>query len=183
MLTVHSKSIGIHLHMPMIADGIGVPMDKLRLVQNHTGGTFGYKFSPTNEAILGVAALVCPAAGLFELQHVPVHHLHRQAQPGLHAHQARGGRQRQGAGAVGRQLHRPRPVLRVRRPADPPPQQFVGAGFDIPPSATRAPRCSPTTPGARPSAPTVRHSPSWAATSPWTLWPRSWGSTPLSSAP
>ena len=59
MLTIHSKSIGLHLHMPMIADGIGVPMEKLRLVQNHTGGTFGYKFSPTNEAILGVAALVC----------------------------------------------------------------------------------------------------------------------------
>ncbi|NLC73432.1 MAG: molybdopterin-dependent oxidoreductase [Ruminococcaceae bacterium] len=59
MLTVHSKSIGIHLHMPMIADGIGVPMDKLRIVQNNAGGTFGYKFSPTNEAILGVAALVC----------------------------------------------------------------------------------------------------------------------------
>ena len=59
MLTIHSKSIGIHLHMPMIADGIGIPMEKLRMVQNHTGGTFGYKFSPTNEAILGVAALVC----------------------------------------------------------------------------------------------------------------------------
>lgn len=59
MLTIHSKSIGIHLHMPMIADGIGVAMENLRIVQNHTGGTFGYKFSPTNEAILGVAALVC----------------------------------------------------------------------------------------------------------------------------
>lgn len=59
MLTIHSKSIGLHLHMPMIADGIGVPLENLRLVQNHTGGTFGYKFSPTNEAILGVAALVC----------------------------------------------------------------------------------------------------------------------------
>ncbi|HWQ51860.1 MAG TPA: molybdopterin cofactor-binding domain-containing protein [Terriglobales bacterium] len=58
MLTVHSKSIGIHLHMAMIADGVGVPMDKLRIVQNNAGGTFGYKFSPTNEAILGVAALV-----------------------------------------------------------------------------------------------------------------------------
>ena len=56
MLTIHSKSIGIHLHMPMIADGIGVPMEKLRIVQNHAGGTFGYKFSPTNEALLGVAA-------------------------------------------------------------------------------------------------------------------------------
>lgn len=58
MLAIHSKSIGIHLHMPMIADGIGISMDKLRIVQNHTGGTFGYKFSPTNEALLGVAALV-----------------------------------------------------------------------------------------------------------------------------
>ena len=46
MITVHSKSIGIHLHMPMIADGIGVPMENLRIVQNHAGGTFGYKFSP-----------------------------------------------------------------------------------------------------------------------------------------
>ena len=58
MVTVHSKSIGIHLHMPMIADGIGVPMDKLRIVQNHAGGTFGYKFSPTNEAVLGAAAKI-----------------------------------------------------------------------------------------------------------------------------
>ena len=59
MLTIHSKSIGIHLHMPMIAGGIGVEMEKLRLVQNHAGGTFGYKFSPTNEALLGVAAKIC----------------------------------------------------------------------------------------------------------------------------
>ena len=58
MVTVHSKSIGIHLHMPMIADGIGVSMDKLRIVQNHAGGTFGYKFSPTNEALLGAAAKI-----------------------------------------------------------------------------------------------------------------------------
>ena len=59
MVTVHSKSIGIHLHMPMIADGIGVPMEKLRIVQNHAGGTFGYKFSPTNEALIGAAAKIC----------------------------------------------------------------------------------------------------------------------------
>lgn len=57
-VTVHSKSIGIHLHHAMICEGIGVTPDKLRLVQNNTGGTFGYKFSPTNEAILGVCALV-----------------------------------------------------------------------------------------------------------------------------
>ena len=58
MVTVHSKSIGIHLHMPMIAAGIGVPMENLRLVQNHAGGTFGYKFSPTNEALIGAAVKI-----------------------------------------------------------------------------------------------------------------------------
>jgi len=59
-LTIHSKSIAIHLHHAMIAPGLGVEPDKLRLVQNPTGGTFGYKFSPTMEALLGVA---CMATG------------------------------------------------------------------------------------------------------------------------
>jgi aldehyde oxidoreductase len=56
-LTIHSKSIGIHLHHAMICPGLGVEPEKLRLVQNPAGGTFGYKFSPTMEALLGVAAL------------------------------------------------------------------------------------------------------------------------------
>lgn len=56
-LTVHSKSIGIHLHSAMIVAGIGVEPDKFRLIQNPSGGTFGYKFSPTMEALLGVACL------------------------------------------------------------------------------------------------------------------------------
>ncbi|NLT58285.1 MAG: molybdopterin-dependent oxidoreductase [Clostridiales bacterium] len=58
-LTIHSKSIGIHLHAAMVAPGIGVEMDKIRLVQNPAGGTFGYKFSPTMEALVGVACLAC----------------------------------------------------------------------------------------------------------------------------
>lgn len=57
-LIIHSKSIGIHLHALMVAEGIGVPLEKLAIVQNPTGGTFGYKFSPTMEGLLGVAALV-----------------------------------------------------------------------------------------------------------------------------
>jgi aldehyde oxidoreductase len=57
-LVIHSKSIGIHLHALMIAEGIGIEADKLVLVQNGAGGTFGYKFSPTMEGLLGVAALV-----------------------------------------------------------------------------------------------------------------------------
>lgn len=59
-LTIHSKSIGLYLHLYMIAPGIGVDPSKLRLVQNPAGGTFGYKFCPTMEALLGVA---CMATG------------------------------------------------------------------------------------------------------------------------
>jgi aldehyde oxidoreductase len=56
-LTIHSKSIAIHLHHAMIAPGLGIEAEKLRIVQNPTGGTFGYKFSPTMEALVGVAAM------------------------------------------------------------------------------------------------------------------------------
>lgn len=56
-LIVHSKSIGIHLHAAMIAPGLGVEAEKLFLVQNPAGGTFGYKFSPTMEALVGAACL------------------------------------------------------------------------------------------------------------------------------
>ncbi|MFZ7101148.1 MAG: molybdopterin-dependent aldehyde oxidoreductase [Peptococcaceae bacterium] len=59
-LTIHSKSIALHLHHAMICPGIGIEPEKLRLVANPTGATFGYKFSPTNEALLGVA---CMATG------------------------------------------------------------------------------------------------------------------------
>ena len=57
-LIIHSKSIGVHVHALMVAEGIGVPLEDLVLVQNAAGGTFGYKFSPTMEGLLGVAALV-----------------------------------------------------------------------------------------------------------------------------
>jgi len=56
-LVIHSKSIGLHLHLYMIAPGLGVEPDKIVMVQNPTGGTFGYKFSPTMEALVGAAAL------------------------------------------------------------------------------------------------------------------------------
>ena len=59
-LTIHSKSIGIHLHHAMIAPGLGIEPEKLRIVQNPAGGTFGYKFSPTMEALVGAA---CMATG------------------------------------------------------------------------------------------------------------------------
>ncbi|MDW8802688.1 molybdopterin-dependent oxidoreductase [Clostridium sp. A1-XYC3] len=57
-LVIHSKSVALHFHALMVADGIGVPLEDVIIVQNPTGGTFGYKFSPTMEGLLGVAALV-----------------------------------------------------------------------------------------------------------------------------
>ena len=56
-LTIQSKSIAIFLHHAMIAPGLGIDPAKLRLVQNPSGGTFGYKFSPTMEALVGAAAM------------------------------------------------------------------------------------------------------------------------------
>ena len=59
-LAIHSKSIALYLHAMMIADGLGIDAAKLRMVQNTAGGTFGYKFCPTIEALVGVA---CMATG------------------------------------------------------------------------------------------------------------------------
>ncbi len=57
-LVIYSKSIGLHLHGLMIAPGLGLDFGKdMVMVQTTAGGTFGYKFSPTMEALLGVAVL------------------------------------------------------------------------------------------------------------------------------
>lgn len=57
LLHIHSKSIAVHLHAFMIAEGLGLPPDKIAMISNPMGGTFGYKLSPTMEALLGVAVL------------------------------------------------------------------------------------------------------------------------------
>ena len=56
-VVVHSKSIGIQLHQAMLAPGLGLELDKLVIVQNPTGATFGYKFCPTMEALAGAATM------------------------------------------------------------------------------------------------------------------------------
>lgn len=56
-LCIHSKSIGLGLHAAMIAPGLGVEVEDMIMVQNPAGGTFGYKFSPTMEALVGAACL------------------------------------------------------------------------------------------------------------------------------
>ncbi len=56
-LNIHCKSVALHFHALMIAEGIGLPLEEIALIQNNAGGTFGYKFSPTIEGLLGVAAM------------------------------------------------------------------------------------------------------------------------------
>lgn len=57
-LVLFSKSIGLHLHGLMIAPGLGLDFEKdMIMVQINAGGTFGYKFSPTMEALVGVAVM------------------------------------------------------------------------------------------------------------------------------
>lgn len=56
-LVILTKSIGLGLHLYMIAPGVGLEPEKFRMIQIPAGGTFGYKFSPTMEALLAVAAI------------------------------------------------------------------------------------------------------------------------------
>ncbi len=57
-LFIHTKSTALHLHAAMIGEGIGIAPDKLIIANNEAvGGMFGYKLSPTTEALLGVAAI------------------------------------------------------------------------------------------------------------------------------
>jgi len=72
-VTIQSKSISIHAHVEMIAEGLGLPSDKVRIIQNPAGATFGYKSSPTMEALIGVAVMATgrPAYARYdEKQHI-----------------------------------------------------------------------------------------------------------------
>lgn len=56
-LTIQSKTIAVHMHRHMLAAGLGVEATKLRLIQNTMGASFGYKLSPTMEALCGAVTL------------------------------------------------------------------------------------------------------------------------------
>jgi aldehyde oxidoreductase len=61
VVTIYTKSTALHLHFAMIQAGIGLSPDKLVIASPPgVGGMFGYKLSPTSEAILGIA---CMATG------------------------------------------------------------------------------------------------------------------------
>jgi len=56
-MTVHCKSQNIHANKAQIAAGIGLPLDKVRIIENPTGGSFGYAMDPSGCALAAAAAM------------------------------------------------------------------------------------------------------------------------------
>lgn len=56
-VTVQSKSLDIELPMGTLPEGLGVPPEKMRMIENNTGASFGYASSPNTVAIMAAAAL------------------------------------------------------------------------------------------------------------------------------
>jgi aldehyde oxidoreductase len=57
VVTIMYKAHGIYMTKNLIAQGIGVPVEKVRVVQNPSGGSFGYALSAGMPAILGACAV------------------------------------------------------------------------------------------------------------------------------
>ena len=57
ILTVHCKSQAIQICRANMAKGIGLPIEKLRLVHNGVGGSFGWSTNSTSFAIAAVCAM------------------------------------------------------------------------------------------------------------------------------
>lgn len=56
-LTIQCKSQNIHANKDQIADGIGLPKERIRIIENPTGGSFGYAMDPSGCALVAVAAM------------------------------------------------------------------------------------------------------------------------------
>jgi aldehyde oxidoreductase len=57
MLTIHCKSQSIYSNIMTIAKGIGVEQDKIRLVHNGVGGSFGWTVDPGSVALVAACCL------------------------------------------------------------------------------------------------------------------------------
>ena len=56
-LTIHSKHISVHKAASFLARGIGLPSSKIRIIQNNTGASFGYKLGITCEGFIAAAVI------------------------------------------------------------------------------------------------------------------------------
>jgi len=56
-VTIQCKSQNIHGHKNFIAKGIGLPPEKIRIIENPTGGSFGYTMTPSTPALVAVCTM------------------------------------------------------------------------------------------------------------------------------
>ena len=59
MLTVHCKAMAIYANIGDIAEATGVDPEKVRVVENPTGGTFGWGIASATYAIAAIACMAC----------------------------------------------------------------------------------------------------------------------------
>jgi aldehyde oxidoreductase len=59
MLTVHCKAMAIYANIGDIAEATGVPAEKVRVVQNPTGATFGWGIAGATYSLAAIACLAC----------------------------------------------------------------------------------------------------------------------------
>jgi aldehyde oxidoreductase len=60
-VTVHGKFQNIYGNKAMIAEGVGLPPEKIRIVTNPCGGSFGYAMTPAAPALMAVCTLALNA--------------------------------------------------------------------------------------------------------------------------
>jgi len=57
ILTIHCKAQGIYAAIGNIAKAVGLPTDKVRIVLNHSGGSFGWSTNAASYAMVAAAAI------------------------------------------------------------------------------------------------------------------------------
>ncbi len=60
-ITIHCKSQNIHMNKDQIAEGVGLPPEKVRVILNNTGGSFGYTMTPGGPALIAACAIAVDA--------------------------------------------------------------------------------------------------------------------------
>ncbi len=70
MLTVHCKAMTVYFNATEIAEATGVPIEKVRVIENPTGGSFGWGTSSPSFSLAAIAAVACdrPIALSFSYQ-------------------------------------------------------------------------------------------------------------------
>ncbi|MDR0875461.1 MAG: molybdopterin-dependent oxidoreductase [Clostridiales Family XIII bacterium] len=59
MLTVHCKAMAIYANIGDIAEATGLPAENIRVVENPTGGTFGWGIASATYSLAAIACIAC----------------------------------------------------------------------------------------------------------------------------